>query len=182
MIEVASYPPMKFGYLQQDPTCPHGEFTPDFFTVSCKDKVITIDKIRYRTVVNLLKDHPAIKEDLVQLARAINFFANGCDFKVITKPAEFKKTYEDTIQYLSSSDEDQQNALFDELRGAGIRDTKHISEPHYRKDGTFVFYAEKAFVPYRISCRFSKGSPENAPKIKCEMVKRKEPDSPSKQR
>jgi len=185
MLEVARYPAMKFGYLPRDRSCGEKKYAKGIeskiWAVSCHNRTVTVEKKIYRSIVDLLQAHPTIKDDLMKLARAVNFFANGCDFTVITEPKEFKNTYEQIIDELSSSDEDLSNPLFDDLIGAGIRETKKISIPHYRKDGKFVFYAEKSFVPYRVICEFSSDT-NTLPKIRCDMLELKKLNATPKKR
>lgn len=177
MITVAEYPPMRFGYLPKEEQ--RAKEIPPYISASCNNRTVTIGKKIYRSIVNLLKDHPSVKEDLMQLAHAVNFFANGCDLSVITDPKEFKEMYEGTIQQLSSGEADLCNPLFIDLISAGTRDTRYISEPHYRKDGTFVFYTQDKFVPYKVTCRF-RTDPDRMPKITTKILDLQELESPPK--
>jgi hypothetical protein len=98
----------------------------------------------------------------LDLARAVNHFAQGTDFRLIENPAEFASAYRAQIEREDPAAEWQEGVV--RLRDYGVPDFNQIESPKLA-GGKLTFYAADAFlgVPYKVEAANLESAPNYTP-------------------
>jgi hypothetical protein len=98
----------------------------------------------------------------LDLARAVNHFAHGDDYRVIANPAEFANAYRAQIEREDPAAEWQEGVI--RLRDYGLPDFNQIEVPKFA-GGKLTFYAVDAFlgVPYKVEAANLEAAPTYTP-------------------
>jgi len=115
-------------------------------------------------MAELLRLVPGLASDAhaVDLARAVNHFKHGTDYRVIENPTEFADAYRARIEHENPSAEWQEGVV--RLRDYGIPDFSQIQPPKLT-GGKLTFYAADNFlgVPYEVEAENLEAVPEYNP-------------------
>jgi len=98
----------------------------------------------------------------VDLARAVNHFKHGTDYRVIENPTEFANAYRARIEREDPAAEWQEGVI--RLRDYGVPDFNQIQPPKL-EGGKLTFYAVDTFlgVPYEVQAANLEAAPDYSP-------------------
>ena len=112
-------------------------------------------------MAELLRILPALATEAhaVDLARAVNHFKRGTDYRVIENPAEFAADYRARIEREDPAAPWQENVV--RLRDYGVPDFSQIQPPKFA-GGKLTFHAVDTFlgVPYQVEAANLEAAPE----------------------
>ncbi|HVY16431.1 MAG TPA: hypothetical protein VHB27_14490 [Rhodopila sp.] len=113
-------------------------------------------------MAELLKMAPHLKKHPLPLAQAVNHFAHGSDFRVISDPNAFAAEYKAELAKEDPSAPWQAGVI--RLRDHGVPDFGAIRAPAV-SGGHLVFYAVDTFlgVPYKVVCATLTATPVYEP-------------------
>jgi hypothetical protein len=119
---------------------------------------------RAADMATLLRLAPGLASETraLDLARAVNHFAHGSDYRVIENPAEFANAYRAQIEREDPAAEWQEGVI--RLRDYGVPDFNQIEVPKFA-GGKLTFYAVDAFlgVPYKVETTNLDAAPTYTP-------------------